>query len=92
MRFPMLSGNVTISREGDAVVISGDPDGLRTFGRLLTWLADADQNEWPYLPEGGRAHVHLYPKTDLSPSSEPVELTRLDAKGTGAFPPDFTPK
>lgn len=80
MRFPRLTGNISITDEKGKVIIAGDPEGLRSLGRLLTWLGDADQEEWPYLKPGGHAHVHLYPKDDMSESSLQVELMRLDAK------------
>ncbi len=92
MRFPRISGNVQITEEKGTIVIAGDPEGLRTLGTLLTWLADAGLDEWPYLREGGRAHIHLYPKTDFCPDSRPAELMRLDAKGTGEMPEGFIPK
>ena len=80
MQFPKLIGNIKISDEEGKVVIAGDPEGLRSLGSLLAWLADADQEQWPYLPTGGHAHLHLYPKDDLSADSREVELKRLDAK------------
>lgn len=85
MRFPNLTGNISITSEEGKVVIAGDPEGLRSLGRLLTWLGDADQEQWPYLPAGGHAHVHLYPTHDISEVSAAVELIRSDAKGTGAM-------
>jgi hypothetical protein len=83
MRFPKLTGAISITDEEGKVVIAGDPEGLRSLGRLLTWLGDADQEQWPYLPDGGRAHIHLYPRHDLNEGSSEVELMRLDAKGEG---------
>ena len=83
MRFPRITGVVSIAEEAGKVVIAGDPEGLRSLGRLLAWLGDADQEQWPYLPAGGRAHIHLYPKSDFSEGSREVELVRLDAKGEG---------
>jgi hypothetical protein len=80
MRFPRLTGRISITEEEGKVVIAGDPEGLRSFGRLLTWLGDADQEKWPYLPPGGHAHIHIYPKDDISADSREVELMRLDAK------------
>jgi hypothetical protein len=84
MRFPKPTGRISITIEEGKAVISGDPEGLRSFGRLLVWLGDADQDQWPYLPEGGHAHIHLYPKNDLGEGSSEVELMRLDAKGDGS--------
>jgi len=86
MRFPKLNGSISIRDEEGKIVIAGDPEGLRSLGRLLTWLGDADRENWPYLPAGGRAHLHIYPKHDISADSREVELTRLDAKGEGTQP------
>ena len=83
MRFPKLTGTIAITDEEGKIIIAGDPEGLRSFGRLLTWLGDADQEQWPYLPTGGHAHLHIYPKDDISADSREVELMRLDVKGTG---------
>jgi hypothetical protein len=83
MRFPRPTGAISIKEEEGKVVIAGDPEGLRSLGRLLTWLGDADQEQWPYLPAGGHAHIHLYPKDDMTVDSREVELMRMDAKGEG---------
>jgi hypothetical protein len=82
MQFPSLTGRISITDEDGKVVIAGDPEGLRSLGRLLTWLGDADQEQWPYLRPGGHAHIHIYPKYDISADSREVELMRLDAKGS----------
>ena len=83
MQFPRLAGRVAITDEEGKVVIAGDPEGLRSLGRLLTWLGDQAVDEWPYLKPGGHAHIHLYPKDDLNGDSREVELMRLDPKGRG---------
>jgi len=83
MRFPKLTGTISITDEEGKIIIAGDPDGLRSLGRLLNWLGDADQEQWHYLPAGGHAHLHVYPKDDISADSREVELMRLDAKGEG---------
>jgi len=83
MRFPKLTGTISITDEEGKIIIAGDPEGLRSLGRLLNWLGDADQEQWPYLPAGGHAHLHVYPKDDISADSREVELMRLDAKGEG---------
>ena len=85
MRFPMIEGRLAITEEEGKVVIAGDPAGLRSFARLLAWLGDADLEEWPYLRPGGHAHIHLYPKDDLSSESHKVELMRLDPKGPAVY-------
>lgn len=73
------------------VLIHGDPEGLRSLAALLIALADKNQNDDASLPDGAREHVHLRPKLDLSSSSEPVIVGRLDAKGTGAFYDRYIP-
>lgn len=67
------------------ILIHGDPDGLRSFARLLIKLADTNQNNIKGLPIGAREHINLRPQFDLSDSSEEVIVGRLDAKGTGDF-------
>jgi hypothetical protein len=67
------------------ILIHGDPDGLKSFAKLLIKLADLQQDNVAGLPIGAREHIHLQPKFDLSNSSEMVIVGRLDAKGTGAF-------
>ena len=81
MRFPKLTGAVSIKEEEGKIVIAGDPEGLRSLGRLLTWLGDQDLEQWPYLKPGGHAHIHLYPKDDMTTDSREVELMRMDARG-----------
>ena len=67
------------------ILIHGDPDGLKSFAKLLIKLADLKQDNVDGLPIGARKHIHLRPKFELSNSSEMVIVGRLDAKGTGAF-------
>lgn len=81
MGYPKLTGSIKITEEQGTIVIAGDPDGLRSFSRLIGWLADADLEAWPYLPAGGQAHIHVYPRIDISADSRNVELLRLDVKG-----------
>ncbi|MDA8100431.1 MAG: hypothetical protein M0042_12495 [Nitrospiraceae bacterium] len=88
MGHPKLAGAIMIAEEKGKIVIGGDPEGLRSLAMLLTWLADADLEAWPYLPSGGRAHLHIYPVHDISANSTPAEILRLDAKGTGELPED----
>jgi hypothetical protein len=47
----MEGGNITVDLEGDGVIISGDPAGLRDLARWCMVLADPDA------PKG--AHIHL---------------------------------
>jgi len=81
-----IDGIVEISRHRYGVLISGDPSGLSQLARLILWLAKVDQSQCDTMPDGERIHVHLYPGRQLTPSSVDVEVSRLDAKGTGAFP------
>jgi len=67
------------------ILIHGDPDGLKSFAKLLIKLADLNQDNVDGLPIGAREHIHLRPKIELSNSSEEVIVGRLDAKGTGIF-------
>jgi hypothetical protein len=67
------------------ILIHGDPKGLKSFARLLTRLADLNQDDITDLPIGAREHVHLQPDNDISKSSVQVIVGRIDAKGTGVF-------
>ena len=67
------------------ILIHGDPEGLKSFARLLMKLSDTNQENVDGLPIGEREHVNLRPKFDLSNSSDEVIVGRLDAKGTGRF-------
>lgn len=69
----------------DEVLIHGDPEGLKSLASLLLKLADLDQEQDESLPVDAREHEHLNPRLELSESSVPVIVGRLDAKGTGAF-------
>jgi hypothetical protein len=74
------------------VLIHGDPQGLKSLAALLMKIADTNQDDMADLPIGAREHVHLRPKYDLSNSSEPVIIGRLDAKGSGAFYDRYIPR
>ncbi|MDB5018119.1 MAG: hypothetical protein JWQ84_2951 [Mucilaginibacter sp.] len=67
------------------VLIHGDPEGLRSFAKLLIRIADLNQDTIAALPTGAREHIHLQPDFDISKSSVQVIVGRIDAKGTGAF-------
>ena len=69
----------------DEVLIHGDPEGLRSLAELLLQLANLNQDDNLSLPLGAREHLHLRPKFELSKSSVPVIVGRLDAKGSGDF-------
>ena len=66
-------------------MIHGDPEGLRSFGKLLIKLADLDQEKRSDLPIGAKEHYHLRPNKELSKNSITAIVGRLDAKGTGRF-------
>src|SRR4051812_43910819 len=67
------------------VLIHGDPEGLKSFAKLLTRIADLNQEGITNLPIGAREHIHLRPDFDTSKSSVEVIVGRIDAKGTGVF-------
>lgn len=67
------------------ILIQGDAQGLKSFARLLTRIADLNQDDITDLPVGAREHVHLRPNLDISKSSIEVIVGRIDAKGTNAF-------
>lgn len=67
------------------ILIHGDPEGLRSFAKLLIKIADLNQDTIADLPIGAREHIHLQPDFDISKSSAQVIIGRIDAKGTGSF-------
>ena len=67
------------------ILIHGDPEGLKSFARLLTRIADLNQDDIKNLPVGAREHIHLRPNIDISKSSVEVIVGRIDAKGTSVF-------
>jgi hypothetical protein len=77
--------NDGVTEQWQEVFIHGDPEGLRTFAKLLLKLADVDQESITNYPVGAREHYHLRPNIDISKSSVEVIVGRLDAKGTGKF-------
>jgi hypothetical protein len=74
------------------VQIHGDPEGLRSFARLINKIANLDQETWETFPIGAREHYHLRPNLELSKSSVGVIVGRIDAKGTGRFYDSFVAK
>ena len=74
------------------ILIHGDPEGLRSFAKLLTRIADLNQDDIKDLPIGAREHIHLQPNFDTSKSSIEVIIGRIDAKGTGTFYDRYIPK
>jgi hypothetical protein len=67
------------------ILIHGDPEGLRSFAKLLIRIADLNQDDITEIPSGAREHIHLKPDIDISKSSVEVIVGRLDAKGAGNF-------
>jgi hypothetical protein len=91
---PKIDGMLEISQSSNRIFIGGDPAALRSLARLLTWLADIDQNALRTQPDGERCHVHLHANdaegfNSLTPFSMETEVCRLDAKGTGEFPEKY---
>lgn len=80
-----------VIEEWQEVLIHGDPKGLRSLAKLLLKLADLNQENDDDLPVGAREHYHLRADLELSHSSAPVIVGRLDAKGTGAFYDRYVP-
>jgi len=78
----------------DEVLIHGDPEGLRSFAKLLNEIANLNQEKVDdkYLPNGAKEHYHLRPNIELSKSSVEVIVGRLDAKGSGEFYSKYIPK
>ena len=76
------------------VLIHGNPEGLKSFAKLLIEIAELNQEnvDEKYLPTGAREHYHLRPGIELSKSSIEVIVGRLDAKGTGNFYDRYIPK
>jgi hypothetical protein len=76
-----------VTTSWDEVLIHGNPEGLKSFAKLLLEIAELNQEdvEDKYLPIGAREHYHLRPGIELSKSSIEVIVGRLDAKGTGKF-------
>ena len=77
-----FEGEITTWQE---VLIHGDAEGLKSFARLLTKIADLNQDDITDLPVGAREYKHLRPNIDISKSSVQVIVGRIDAKGTGVF-------
>jgi hypothetical protein len=71
----------------DEILIHGNPEGLKSFAKLLLEIAELNQEDVDnkYLPIGAREHYHLRPGIELSKSSNEVIVGRLDEKGTGKF-------
>lgn len=101
MKYRQTKGNeidgqldIFISHNEDELLIHGNPEGLKSFAKLLLEIAELNQEKIDdkYLPIGGREHYHLRPGIELSKSSIGVIVGRLDAKGTGNFYDRFISK
>lgn len=81
------TGKAIIGDESrDLVTLYGDPEGLRYFARLLTWIADMDQRSLSdgELPKTEGFHTHLSPGHDCHPISVEIVIGRIDAKADGS--------
>ena len=89
-----IEGEIDVFVSENELFIHGDPDGLKSFAKLLIEIAEFDQEktEDNYLPKGARVHYHLRPGIELSKSSNEVIVGRLDAKNTGNFYERFISK
>jgi len=56
------------------ILIHDDPEGLRSFAKLLIKVADLGVDSIADLPIGAREHIHLQPDFDISKSLFLVEL------------------
>ncbi|RZK32511.1 MAG: hypothetical protein EOO57_14915 [Hymenobacter sp.] len=78
----------------DEILIHGNPEGLKSLAKLLLEIAELNQEEVDdnSLPSGAREHYQLRPGIELSSSSDPLIVGRIDAKGTGAFYQRYIPR
>jgi len=74
------------------VLIHGDPEGLKSFAKLLMKIANLNQENRTDIPVGAREHYHLRPNFELGKSSVQTIVGRLDAKGSGRFYDSFIAK
>ena len=74
------------------VLIHGDPEGLRSFAKLIIKIANLNQENQTNLPIGAREHYHLRPNLELGKSSLGTIVGRLDAKGSGLFYEQYVAK
>jgi hypothetical protein len=91
---PRIEGSLEISKDRTGIFIGGDPCALRSFAKLLVWMANINQESLVTQPDGERCHVHLHARdaegfNSLTPFSSETEICRLDAKGTGEFPKQY---
>jgi len=74
------------------VFINGDPTGLRSLADALVNMANIIEEEDYNLNIGDREHIRLNPNMDLSKSSDPLTIGRLEAKLTGNFYERYIPR
>lgn len=89
--WPEIEGHIEISVRENGIFIGGDPQGLKSLGDTLLWLAHLNQTASLELSNEVREHRHLHPDIHLSRNSTETEVCRLDAKGTGEFPEGYVP-
>ncbi len=74
------------------IFINGDPKGLRSLAEFLIKMADIIEEDDNELLIGDREHIALQPNFDLSKSSQPLTIGRLEAKLTGDFYEGYVPR
>ena len=74
------------------IFINGDPLGLRSLSNFLIRMANIIEEEDNDLLIGDREHIPLRPNFDISKSSDPVTIGRLEAKLTGNFYERYIPR
>ena len=77
---------------GNELFINGDPLGLRSLSNILIRMANIIEEEDNELLIGDREHFTLRPNIDLSKSSDPLTVGRLEAKLTGNFYERYVPR
>ena len=82
-----IDGDLDIFIANKEVLIHGNPEGLKSFAKLLIELAELNQEniDNKFLPVGAREHYHLTSNIELSKSSVDVVVGRIDAKGTKEY-------
>ncbi len=85
-----ITGHLDIFTSNDElqneIYINGDPLGLRSLANALMQMANIIEEDDNDLLIGDREHILLRPNFDLSKSSNPLIIGRLEAKLTGNFP------
>jgi hypothetical protein len=93
---PSIEGHLDIysvqTSTGNEIFINGDPMGLRSLSNFLIRIANIIEEEDSELLIGDREHLTLQPNVDLSKSSDPLTIGRLEAKLTGNFYERYVPR